>query len=70
MGDALARVLKDRELRRRLAANAVEDARRRFDFARQRDAYIEWYVALLEARSPRLQSAAGFASGGPPARES
>lgn len=70
MGDALARVLKDRELRRRLATNAVEDARRRFDFARQRDAYIEWYVALLEARSPRLQSGAGSASGGPPARES
>jgi glycosyltransferase involved in cell wall biosynthesis len=70
MGDALAGLLKDRELRRRLAANAVEDARRRFDFARQRDAYIAWYVDLLEARSPRLRSAAGSASGGPPARDS
>lgn len=37
------------DLRRRLAANAVADARRRFDIERQIDETVAWYRDILEA---------------------
>ena len=51
--DALARaletILENRDFRTRLAANALSDARTRFDFRRQADAYLEWYEELVES---------------------
>jgi glycosyltransferase involved in cell wall biosynthesis len=45
--DGLVRLLENAELRGRLAQNAREDARERFDVARQANDYITWYVDVL-----------------------
>ncbi|HEV8634536.1 MAG TPA: glycosyltransferase [Chloroflexota bacterium] len=40
---AVADLLRDQPLRRRLAANAAADAAQRFDLERQVDTYLSWY---------------------------
>jgi glycosyltransferase involved in cell wall biosynthesis len=47
MARVVATLLERADLRQRMADNAAEDARRRFDLNRQRDAYLEWYGAIL-----------------------
>jgi glycosyltransferase involved in cell wall biosynthesis len=51
-GRALAILLERPELRDRLGANAAADARRRFDFATQRDAYLSLYHEMMESSEP------------------
>jgi glycosyltransferase involved in cell wall biosynthesis len=47
---ALARLLGDDAMRRRLGETAAEDARRRFDQDTQCDRYFDWYRQILSAR--------------------
>ena len=65
MGRALTDLLERRRLRQQLAANAAADARARFDFMQQRDAYLAWYYDLLEARDTLEHRAAPSTSRGP-----
>jgi glycosyltransferase involved in cell wall biosynthesis len=44
----LVRLLEDADLRRRLGQNAQEDARERFNIARQAKDYLAWYDEVLE----------------------
>jgi glycosyltransferase involved in cell wall biosynthesis len=48
LADGLVSLLEDAELRQRLGQNALEDARERFDIARQAKDYIAWYAEVLE----------------------
>lgn len=50
MSSAVARLLDDAALRRRLGDNAAADARLRFDLNRQARDYIRWYSAVCLAR--------------------
>ena len=56
-GDASAmaiageKLLKDESLRYRLAHNAANDARRRFDLNREVLEYLDWYRQLVENRA-------------------
>jgi glycosyltransferase involved in cell wall biosynthesis len=51
-GRALAILLERPALRDRLGANGAADARRRFDFAMQRDAYLSLYHEMLASSGP------------------
>ncbi len=48
MAAAIALLLNDEVLRRRLGANAAHDARQRFDLTRQVNEYLAWYRAAIE----------------------
>ncbi|MEW6323943.1 MAG: glycosyltransferase [Nitrospirota bacterium] len=48
MAAGIERLITDEGLRRRLGANAAEDARRRFDLDRQTDDYLAWYREIAE----------------------
>jgi glycosyltransferase involved in cell wall biosynthesis len=50
MADAVARLLNDDRLRRRMAGDAADDARGRFGLDRQADNYLGWYQEILERR--------------------
>jgi glycosyltransferase involved in cell wall biosynthesis len=52
MAHGIEGLLLDTELRRMLAANAVEDARKRFDLQRQVSDYLQWYREILADRRP------------------
>jgi glycosyltransferase involved in cell wall biosynthesis len=52
LGQAIARLLRDPDLRMRLGRNAAHDARQRFDARRQADTYLEWYRTILDRNSP------------------
>lgn len=56
MGQAVARLLGEPERRQRMARSARVDAQHRFDFNRQRDAYLSWYEELIEERRARSSS--------------
>jgi glycosyltransferase involved in cell wall biosynthesis len=50
MAQAISTLLLDPALRRTLGANAVEDARQRFDLQRQVTDYLQWYCEILADR--------------------
>jgi glycosyltransferase involved in cell wall biosynthesis len=52
LGDRLTQLLSDTELRERMGVEAVNTARRTFDFRRQADTYLEWYHELVHRQSP------------------
>lgn len=47
LAQAIATLVDDQPLRARMAANAADDARRRFDLTVQADAYLAWYQQAL-----------------------
>ena len=51
MTEAVVHLLNDDGLRRRMAANAAEDAKERFDVRRQVDDYVGWYQEILASQS-------------------
>jgi glycosyltransferase involved in cell wall biosynthesis len=51
MGAAILALLTNGGLRKRLAENAAEDARSRFDLERQAEDYLEWYRTISSERS-------------------
>ena len=53
MAIGIERLLKDDTLRLRLADNAADDGRKRFDLRSQADAYLGWYEEIL--RNPKPQ---------------
>jgi glycosyltransferase involved in cell wall biosynthesis len=53
----LTHLLSDEHLRRRMGMLAVETAQRRFDLARQVDAYLRWYSELVGQRVPERLAA-------------
>src|SRR5262249_51043415 len=50
MADGCAYLLNDSGVHQRLSANAVRDARKRFDLQRQVDQSLEWYEQLCQQR--------------------
>jgi glycosyltransferase involved in cell wall biosynthesis len=50
LAGALAAVLTDEPLRRRMGHNAAADARQRFDVNEQCERYLEWYREILAAQ--------------------
>ena len=48
MAAAIERLLNDESLRRKLANNAANDARQRFDLNREVMEYLDWYRELIE----------------------
>jgi len=44
--NSIERLLKDETLRKHLARNAADDARKRFDLKRQVEAYLNWYCEI------------------------
>ncbi len=50
MALAIGSLLRNTQLHRQLGANAVQDARKRFDLERQAQAYLAWYQALIAQR--------------------
>jgi glycosyltransferase involved in cell wall biosynthesis len=59
LSDRLTRLLSDEHLRERMAMLAVETAQRRFDLARQADAYLQWYGELVRQRVPERLARTG-----------
>lgn len=57
MAGAVASLLDDGRLRRRLAVNAAEDARARFSLKRCADTYIDWYHGILDGFCVRREQA-------------
>jgi glycosyltransferase involved in cell wall biosynthesis len=53
MAERIAELLVDPDLRQRVAACSVEDARRRFDLQRQVDDYFDWYSELTPSALPQ-----------------
>lgn len=47
MATAITRLLRDDALRNKMAGNAAEDARRRFDLNRQVNTYLTWYQEVI-----------------------
>lgn len=54
LASAITMLLKDEDLRKRLAENASEDARKRFDLKLQASAFMSWYQDILDARNSEL----------------
>jgi glycosyltransferase involved in cell wall biosynthesis len=63
LAGAVGRLLSDPVLRRGLAENAVEEARRRFSLSREADDYLNWYGELAGGDRPDVgrQAVAGLA---------
>ena len=53
MALAIEKLLTDEPLRQTLAANAVADARERFDVVKQAHSYLQWYTELLNLQADR-----------------
>jgi glycosyltransferase involved in cell wall biosynthesis len=63
MARSLVTLVRDRDLRDRLAVNAVADARERFGLERQAQAYLAWYREMLSP-APAAHSRARMSSSG------
>jgi glycosyltransferase involved in cell wall biosynthesis len=53
MAHAIVSLLRDGPLRRQLSANALADARQRFDLQRHVTDYLQWYAEILDGHAPR-----------------